>query len=92
MQTEPITIHVDAAAAQAFKSASDEERRKLEAWLSLRLLEVARSKESLLAVMDEISSKAQERGSHPEALHSILDAAVIPVNPVDLMSSTPMCL
>jgi hypothetical protein len=74
MQTEPITIHVDAAAAQAFKSASDEERRKLEAWLSLRLLEVARSKESLLAVMDEISSsKAQERGLTPEALQSILD-------------------
>jgi hypothetical protein len=73
MQTEPITIHVHAAAAQAFKSASDEERRKLEAWLSLRLLEVARSKESLLAVMDEISSKAQERGLTPEALHSILD-------------------
>lgn len=73
MQTEPITIHVDPTAAQAFKAASDEERRKVEALLSLRLLEVARSKESLVAVMDEISSKAQERGLTPEGLQSILD-------------------
>lgn len=73
MQTEPITINVDPAAAQAFKAASDEERRKLEALLSLRLLEVARSKGSLAVVMDEISSKAQERGLTPEALQAILD-------------------
>lgn len=73
MQTEPITIHVDPTAAEAFKAASDEERQKLEALLSLRLLEVARSKESLLDVMDEISRKAQERGLTPETLDDILD-------------------
>ncbi len=73
MQTEPITIHVDPTAAEAFKAASAEERRKLEALLSLRLLEAANSKESLVAVMDEISSKAQERGLTPQALQSILD-------------------
>ena len=73
MQTEPITIHVDPAAARAFKAASDEERRKLEALLSLRLMEVARSKGSLAEVMDEISRKAQERGLTPEILQAILD-------------------
>jgi hypothetical protein len=73
MQREPITIHVDPAAAQAFNAASDEERRKLEALLSLRLIEVARSKEPIIRIMDEISRKAQERGLTPEVLQSILD-------------------
>lgn len=72
MQTEPITIYVDPAAARAFNAASDEERRKLEALLSLRLMEVARSKESLSEVMDEISRKAQERGLTSETLQAIL--------------------
>ena len=73
MQTERITIHVDPAAAKAFKAASDEDRRKMEALLSLRLMEVATSKESLTRVMDEISRKAQERGLTPEVLQAILD-------------------
>lgn len=45
----------------------------VEVLLSLRLLEVARSREPLVAVMDEISRKAQERGLTPQALQSILD-------------------
>jgi hypothetical protein len=73
MQTEPITIRVDPAAARAFRAASDEERRKLEALLSLRLMEVARSKESLSEAMDEISRKAQERGLTPEILQVLTD-------------------
>ena len=73
MQTESITIHVDPAAARAFNVASDEERRKLEALLSLRLMEVARSKESLSQLMDEISRKAQERGLTPQTLQALLD-------------------
>jgi len=72
MQTESITIHVDPAAARVFNTASEEERRKLEALLSLRLMEAARSKESLLEIMDEISRKAQERGLTPDILQAIL--------------------
>jgi len=45
----------------------------MEALLSLRLMEVATSKESLTRVMDEISRKAQERGLTPEVLQAILD-------------------
>ncbi|MEW5800870.1 MAG: hypothetical protein AB1847_02085 [bacterium] len=36
METEQITIQVDAEAARAFKSASAQDRRKLEALLSIR--------------------------------------------------------
>jgi hypothetical protein len=73
MRTEPITIHVDPEAAKVFKAASDEDRRKLEALLSLRLIEVVASKESLQDVMDEMSEKAQERGLTPQILQALLD-------------------
>ena len=73
MRTEPITIHVDPDAAKAFKAASDEDRRKLEAMLSLRLIEVVASKESLRDVMDEIGEKARERELTPETPQALLD-------------------
>jgi hypothetical protein len=73
METEQITIQVDAEAARAFKSASAQDRRKLEALLSIRLTEVIKTRDSLKAIMGEISQKAQERGLTPEILRSILD-------------------
>jgi len=73
METERITIQVDSEAAKAFKSASAEERRKLEALLSVRLSEVTRTRESLQVIMDEISEKAERRGLAPEMLKKILN-------------------
>lgn len=73
METEQITIQVDAEAAHAFKSASEKDRRKLEALLSVRLREVTRTRESLKAVMNEISQKAEERGLTPEVLKAMLN-------------------
>jgi hypothetical protein len=73
MATERITLRVDADAARAYKDASPEERRKLEALVSLRLLEATRPGSSLKEVIQEISRKAQERGLSPEILGSILD-------------------
>ena len=73
MEMEQITIQVDAEAARAFKSASVEERRKLEALLSLRLSEVTRTRESLKAIMNEIGQKAEQRGLTPEILKTILN-------------------
>jgi hypothetical protein len=75
MKTEQITIHVDAEAARIFNSASEVDRRKLEALLSLRLIEAARTNQSLREVMTEISRNAQERGLTPEVLDSILSNA-----------------
>jgi hypothetical protein len=73
METEVISIRVDAATAKAFKSLPEEDRRKLEALLSIRLSEVSRRGESLDAIMQEISEKAKARGLTPEILKSLLD-------------------
>jgi hypothetical protein len=73
MEVEQITIQVDAEAAQAFKSASSEDRRKLEALLSLRLTEVTRRRETLNEVMNEISDKAEKRGLTPDILKAMLN-------------------
>ena len=73
MGIEPITINVSPEAAQAFKTALPEERRKLEALLSLRLLEATRTTDSLKNVMRDISHKAQQRSLTPEILQSILN-------------------
>ncbi|ODS31265.1 MAG: hypothetical protein SCARUB_03610 [Candidatus Scalindua rubra] len=73
MKTEEITIRVDEDAANAYRSASEEDRRKLDLLLSLRLSEATRSAGSLKDVMREISRKAQDRGLTPEILESILD-------------------
>jgi hypothetical protein len=75
MTTETITIRVDARAAEAFNTASDDERRKLEALLSLRLLEVVQTTEPLEQLMRRISANAQQRGLTPEILQDILNDA-----------------
>ncbi len=73
MNTETISIRVDAEAAKAFKSVSEEDRRKLEALLSIRLSEITQREESLEAVMREISDKAKARGLNAEILKSLLN-------------------
>ena len=73
MDTKIISIRVDAEAAKTFKSLPEEDRRKLEALLSIRLSEVTRRGESLDAVMHEISKRVKERGLTPEILKSLLD-------------------
>jgi hypothetical protein len=68
MQTEEITIHVDPAAAQAYRAASAQKRKKLDLLLSLRLQDALRPSGTLTDLMTEISRKAQERGLTPEIL------------------------
>lgn len=72
MQTEEITIRVDPQAAQAYRAAPAEERRKLDLLLSLRLQDALRPGGSLKELMRDISREAQERGLTPEILESIL--------------------
>ena len=72
METKTITIRVNAEVARIFEAASEEQRRKLEALLSLKLSDVTRNKRTLEEVMAEISRKAQARGLTPEMLDSIL--------------------
>jgi hypothetical protein len=74
MGTEQITMQIDDEAARAFRSASSIDRRKLEALVSIQLLEATRSKDSLKELMSGISLKARERGLTPEILQEILNA------------------
>lgn len=73
METKSITIRVNADVAKIFESASEEQRRKLEALLSLKLGDATKEKKPLEALMKEISQSAQARGLTPEILDSLLN-------------------
>ena len=76
METKTINLRVSADVADAYESASSEEKRKLEALLSSRLREVVRHRKrerSLEEIMDEMSRRAQERGLTQEKLDEILN-------------------
>jgi len=72
MQTEEITIRVDPEAARAYRAATEQDRRKLDLLLSLRLHDALRPGGSLKELRRDISRKAQERGLTPEILETIL--------------------
>ena len=73
METRTITIRVSPEAASTYETAPAEQKRKLDALLSLKITEVARARKPLEEIMREISRKAQERGLTLEILESILD-------------------
>jgi hypothetical protein len=76
METKTINLRVSADVADAYESASSEEKRKLEALLSSRLREAVlhrRRGRSLEEIMDEMSRRAQERGLTQEKLDEILN-------------------
>lgn len=73
MATESITLNVDAEAARVFKAAPPEQRQKLEALVSLQLLEAAKPGLSLRELMELISQRAQERGLTEDQLQSLLE-------------------
>lgn len=76
METKTITLRVSAEVADAYESASAEEKRKLEALLSSRLRDAVQHRkrgQSLEEIMDEMSRRAQERGLTHEKLREILN-------------------
>jgi len=71
-----ITIPVDPQTAQVYNSAAPEERRRIQALLSLWLRELATGdSSSLQQVLDEVGRKAKARGLTPEMLDSLLKGA-----------------
>lgn len=68
-----IMVSVDTDVADAYRAASDRERRKLDLLVNLRLRDALRSKDALQDVMRGISRSAQRRGLTPEILQSILN-------------------
>ncbi|MGQ9872782.1 hypothetical protein [Leptodesmis sp.] len=75
METREIKIRVNAEAARIFETVSEEQQRKMEALLSLKLSDMTQQKRSLKDIMSNISQKAKERGLTPEILNSILNEA-----------------
>ncbi len=73
METKPITVRVNLEAARIFETASEEQKRKIEALLSLKLTQATRGNRTLEEVINDISQKARERGLTPEILDSILN-------------------
>lgn len=72
MKAETITIHVTPQAAVVYRSASDEERRKMDLLVSLQLTGLSKSSESLETAIDAMSREAVEAGLTPKILDSFL--------------------
>jgi len=71
-----ITIPLDPETARAYDSATPEERRKMQALLSLWLRELAADEQpSVQQVLEEVGRKAKDRGLTPEMLDSLLKGA-----------------
>jgi len=76
MPNPTITIPLDPQTAQAYDSASPQEKRKLQALLGLRLRELASGEyPSLQKTLDELGRKAKDRGLTPEILAPLLGVA-----------------
>jgi len=72
METQEITIRVDAEAAKAYAAASAEEREKIDLLLSLRLSQVTGPSAPLEQGMREISKSARARGLTEDRLNELL--------------------
>ena len=73
MPNPTITIPLDAQTARAYESASPQEKRKMQALLSLRLRELASGEyPPLQEVLEEVGRKAKDRGLTSEILDSLL--------------------
>jgi hypothetical protein len=74
MESEEITIRVSPEAASAYREASAEKRRSLDALLSVWLQQAARPTRSLDEIMHDASEQAQRNGLTMDRLQEILDA------------------
>ncbi len=76
MSKSTITIPLDPETARAYDSATPDEKRKMQALLSLWLRELAAGEQtSVQQVLEEVGRKAQDRGLTPEMLDSLLKGA-----------------
>lgn len=71
--SKTISIQVSEEAARIYQEAPESMKRKLDMLLSLRLMEVSRTDQSLEEIMTEISRNAQQRGLTPEKLDELLN-------------------
>ena len=73
MVTETITLQVDSDAANIFRTASAEQREKLQLLMGIWLRQFRKDEpQSLQQTMNEISARAKSRGLTPELLEEML--------------------
>lgn len=76
MPNSTVTIALDPQTARAYDSATPEDKRKIQALLSLWLRDLATGQyPSLQQVLDEVGRKAKARGLTSEILDSLLKGA-----------------
>jgi hypothetical protein len=76
MANPTITIALDPQTARAYDSAGSEQKRKIQALLSLWLRELAAGEyPPLQKVLDDAARKAKDSGLTPEILDSLLKGA-----------------
>jgi hypothetical protein len=76
MANPTITIPLDPQTARAYDSVDPDQKRKIQALLSLWLRELtSRESPPLEQILDEVGQKAKARGLTPELLDSILKGA-----------------
>jgi hypothetical protein len=73
VELQEITIRVDPSAAAVYQSASEQDRLKLDALLSLRISETALRARPISEIIRDASSEAIANGLTPEILQEILD-------------------
>lgn len=72
MANRTLSIRVPDSAARIYETASEDDRRRLDALLSLRLAEAARPVRPLEDVIRDLGRRARDRGLTPETLDEIL--------------------
>ena len=73
MPAESIRISVDPETARFYRTASEQERAKIDLLVRLRLRDVTRRSEALEDVMREVSRNARARGLTGETLWDLLE-------------------
>ena len=76
MASEKITIPLDPEIARAYDAAPGEDKKKMQALLSLWLRDLVSAESATLReIMDDVSRKARARGLTPQLLDSLLKGA-----------------
>ena len=76
MPAETITIPLDPEALKIYQAAPAEDKKKMQALVSLWLRDLAiREPSTLSEIMNDLSRKAQARGLTPDLLESLLKGA-----------------
>lgn len=75
MNSTTISIPLDDEASQIYTSVSLEQQQKLQRLVNLLVREIESQPDTLLALMDDISIKAEAQGLTPEILANLLNEA-----------------